>query len=119
MSDEQSMKQCQEVLRKAGKAYPRTCQVCGLGPCRYTNRPPDQQAENVIMSPSTSWADVYRTQTAAIECLRAENERLKAALTDAIVEVESWGAYAPDYFQTKHNLAGTLDRLRAAMAQGK
>ena len=56
--------------------------------------------------------------SAELARLRAENERLKAALTDAIVEVESWGAYAPDYFQTKHNLAGTLDRLRAAMAQG-
>lgn len=25
---------CNEVLREQGKAYPRTCAVCGLGPCR-------------------------------------------------------------------------------------
>jgi len=31
---------CSNHLRLAGKAYPRTCQVCGLGPCRYN--PVDQ-----------------------------------------------------------------------------
>lgn len=25
---------CNEVPREQGKAYPRTCAVCGLGPCR-------------------------------------------------------------------------------------
>lgn len=25
---------CSEVLREQGKAYPRTCQGCGLGPCK-------------------------------------------------------------------------------------
>ncbi len=27
--------QCQRVLREQGSAYPRTCQVCKFGPCRY------------------------------------------------------------------------------------
>ena len=26
--------QCSNALREAGQAYPRTCRVCGLGPCR-------------------------------------------------------------------------------------
>ena len=25
---------CQQDLRAAGKAYPRTCEDCGLGPCK-------------------------------------------------------------------------------------
>lgn len=26
---------CTKVLQKKGVAYPRTCEVCGLGPCQY------------------------------------------------------------------------------------
>jgi hypothetical protein len=29
------MSKCTEDLRKAGKAYPRTCAECGLGPCKW------------------------------------------------------------------------------------
>lgn len=25
---------CQQALRLQGKPYPRTCEVCGLGPCK-------------------------------------------------------------------------------------
>lgn len=28
------MSGCSEELARQGKAYPRTCAVCGLGPCR-------------------------------------------------------------------------------------
>jgi len=28
---------CQMRMREEGKAYPRTCQVCGLGPCKYSH----------------------------------------------------------------------------------
>lgn len=28
-------KGCQQALRLAGKAYPRTCAECGLGPCKF------------------------------------------------------------------------------------
>jgi hypothetical protein len=31
--------QCQQERRKAGLAYPRTCQLCGLGPCHNGARP--------------------------------------------------------------------------------
>lgn len=46
---------------------------------------------------------------------RAQAEGLAKALADAIECVESWGAYADVYFQEKHNLAGDLVRLRAAL----
>lgn len=26
---------CQQYLRSTGAAYPRTCRVCGLGPCQF------------------------------------------------------------------------------------
>lgn len=26
------------VLRRQGKAYPKTCKVCGLGPCKYPDK---------------------------------------------------------------------------------
>lgn len=32
---------CNVVLREAGKAYPRTCALCGLGPCRNTPKAPE------------------------------------------------------------------------------
>lgn len=32
------MSECSEELRLQGKAYPRTCMVCGLGPCRRGNK---------------------------------------------------------------------------------
>jgi len=30
--------QCQQELRAQGKPYPRTCTVCGLGPCKGGKR---------------------------------------------------------------------------------
>jgi hypothetical protein len=47
-----------------------------------------------------------------MDMLRAEIERLRDGLEGAIECVESWAAYAPDYFKTKHDLAGELQRLR-------
>lgn len=34
------MTTCSHELRDAGQAYPRTCAVCGLGPCRNGPPPP-------------------------------------------------------------------------------
>lgn len=31
---------CSDALRAAGLAYPRTCEVCGLGPCRFPGGKP-------------------------------------------------------------------------------
>lgn len=42
-------------------------------------------------------------------------DRLRAALAEAIEEVESWAEYAGDYFKEKHDLQGTLKRLRAEL----
>lgn len=46
--------------------------------------------------------------------LRAENEALRKALLEASEEVATWGAYASEYFQEKHDLAGCVAKLHAA-----
>jgi len=46
----------------------------------------------------------------------AEAERLRAALRDARECVETWAGYASEYFRDKHDLAGDLARIDAALA---
>ena len=46
-----------------------------------------------------------------------EVRELVEALRDAIDEVENWGAYASEYFQEKHDLSGTVAKLRAILAK--
>lgn len=36
---------CRQILALAGQAAPRTCAVCGLGPCQMQNAPPDPEPE--------------------------------------------------------------------------
>jgi hypothetical protein len=50
--------------------------------------------------------------------LRAEVGRLRESLSEAADEIESWGAYASEYFQQKHSLDGTVSRIRGS-AMGK
>ena len=44
---------------------------------------------------------------------RAEVDRLRTALLEAIECVDFWGSYASDYFKEKHDLAGEIARLTA------
>lgn len=58
-------------------------------------------------------------QLARAEMLRAatEIEKLRAALRLAIDAVEHWASYASPYFQEKHDLAGDLQEMRAALGE--
>ena len=47
------------------------------------------------------------------DTLRTRNQALREALKDATDEIESWGAYASEYFQAKHDLAGNVAKFRA------
>lgn len=47
---------------------------------------------------------------------RARIAVLESALCEAADDIESWGAYAAEYFQTKWNLAGDVARARATAA---
>lgn len=50
--------------------------------------------------------------------LKTENEALRKALLEASEEVATWGEYASEYFQKKHDLAGCVAKIHAA-AMGK
>lgn len=45
------MSQCQQDLRNAGKPYPRTCLLCGLGPCQKYPKMSDITAKVVMKTP--------------------------------------------------------------------
>jgi hypothetical protein len=47
---------------------------------------------------------------------RHEAELLEA-LKDAADAIEHWGAYVPDYFQSKHDLKADIDRARDTIAK--
>lgn len=50
--------------------------------------------------------------------LTAEVERLRNLLGDAADEIQNWGAYASEYFQEKHDLAGCVAEFKAAALAG-
>jgi hypothetical protein len=52
-----------------------------------------------------------------METAAQEIEKLRAALRLAIDAVEHWASYASPYFQEKHDLAGDLQELRAALGE--
>jgi hypothetical protein len=56
--------------------------------------------------------------TAILELIRQRDELL-AALKDAREMVDDWGAYATAYMQEKHDLAGDLERLDAAISKAE
>lgn len=56
---------------------------------------------------------------AAILELIQQRDELLVALKDARELVDGWGAYASNYMQEKHDLAGDLDRLDAAITKGE
>ena len=60
---------CQQEEREAGRAYPKTCPTCRLGPCQKYGRTP----------------------LAALDALRAENKLLRTALTKINVG-DGWAA---------------------------
>jgi hypothetical protein len=43
---------------------------------------------------------------------------LEAALGEAIESIESWGAYASEYFREKHDLAGDITKFRDVLQKG-
>ena len=47
----------------------------------------------------------------------AEIEKLRAALRLAIDAVEHWASYASPFSQEKHDLAGDLQEMRAALGE--
>ena len=89
---------CQQEEREAGRAYPRTCPTCRFGPCQKYGRTP----------------------LATLDALRAENERLRAALqpfadADKYYDQSFDDDYSPRW--AKFFTIGDFRRARAALAQ--
>ena len=61
-------------------------------------------------------AFIAAANPAAILELIRQRDELLVALKDARELVDDWGAYASNYMQEKHDLAGDLDRLDAAIS---
>ena len=59
------------------------------------------------------WGDSYYLHKESAD----EIEKLRAALRLAVDAVEHWASYASPYFQEKHDLAGDLQKLRAALGE--
>ncbi|MCY1308338.1 hypothetical protein D9M70_583380 [compost metagenome] len=59
-----------------------------------------------------------RAVTLERDQLRAEVDGLRTLLTEAAEDIADWGAYAGEYFQQKHDLAGCVARYRAALDKG-
>lgn len=76
----------------------------------HTGGPSDIVAYRVVY-PVSDPAELRR--------LHALNQELLEALKEAHDSVESWGGYASDYFQRKHDLAGDIERIRAAIAKAE
>lgn len=81
------MSECQQDLREAGRACPRTCAVCGLGPCQRrplpTSTAPDDVLVRLKVVISAFEGDAHTRAVIEIDMLRsaaAEIERLRAEI---------------------------------------
>lgn len=63
--------------------------------------------------------ELHDLRNVTLEIFKAENAKLRELLSEAADDIESWGAYATDYFQKKHDLAGCVQRFRDAALKGK
>jgi predicted RNA-binding Zn-ribbon protein involved in translation (DUF1610 family) len=70
---------CSETLRAQGKAYPRTCKKCGLGPC--------------ISKPQREWVEVECPLCGEMAVAHTHpnlNKREWVGLTDEDIEAAYW-----------------------------
>jgi uncharacterized Zn finger protein (UPF0148 family) len=106
------------------------CRKDGLWHCNYCDAIVDQTEEdNEPADDETSLRSrirelettAVRQEKAAsyyidrINELEAENATLRAGYAEAIEDIEGWGAYASEYFQTKHDLTGCIEAHKAIM----
>jgi hypothetical protein len=61
-------------------------------------------------------AKTHERHDKKVDALEDRVRVLEAALTEAIDDIEEWGAYASDYFKDKHGLAECVAKHRAALA---
>ena len=54
-------------------------------------------------------------QRAAFDAKDAEIERLRSVIAEAVEDIQSWAAYADQYFQQKHDLAGCIAKYKKSL----
>lgn len=57
--------------------------------------------------------NVKTSEPVCVVCMSNEIDRLRRLLDEAADSIANWGAYASEYFQDKHDLAGDIKRFRA------
>ena len=68
---------CSNALREQGKAYPRTCKKCGLGPCvELAQQALDKMAENALEQPAQKCSYPYCGCNSKAWCKVERNEAL-------------------------------------------
>jgi hypothetical protein len=67
----------------------------------------------------TAYGAGVRASQDELRRLQSVNAQLLEALEEAADDIESWGAYATEYFQKRHNLQGAVNKARAAIAAAK
>lgn len=80
-------RRCTTELRNAGAAYPRTCGICGLGPCRYY-----KESGKVAAAPLPEPV-ALKVYLAAVFALRSEMERVADRLKTHGFEITSRWVY--------------------------
>lgn len=50
---------CQQELRRKGLPYPRTCQECGLGPCKHSKSGAGASVTHKFFVSHEEWFPVY------------------------------------------------------------
>ena len=95
-----------------------TCPRCFgrgyTGLSSWTGHCPDCNGRGVLVP---SVREIERVAKERDE-LRAEVERLRAALLEAAETVQEWGEYAPAYAQKKWGLTKEVERIRATATKG-
>jgi len=51
--------------------------------------------------------------------LRQKVAELESLLREAVQDISDWGSYASEYFQEKHDLAGTIAKYEVALSELK
>lgn len=89
---DRSLSRCQQRLRAQGLPYPRTCQVCGLGPCHEDADAMKKHRTELV----GRWADAQRAVFAAEDALAAAiAARNRAAEACDAAGITPWGAEVP------------------------
>lgn len=82
-----AIENCSNVIRVAGKAYPRTCVECELGPCKYTITGSSNETAPVVLNvvvQHENFEPVFRRALNTLEPHKHEAKSWAYAIADAL-----------------------------------